>query len=515
MATLSVGIIQHHPSQSNSQGRAAVSITVTYTTSQGNSAVTISATNISVGAISTAGNNASAKTAAKSALTTALSSMTAKLMIYNGATIVSKTGLAPSASYTVSGSTQVNRETSAKTIALDFYGGNKYSVVNITIPALQSWSIVYDGRSGRDIPTTQTKYYGINIKLDNTHHPTKDGYTFRGWAVSEPDAKAGIVSNTYRQGATYNEDNGKNLYAVWELNYNKPTISGVDIERCLQNGQEQDDGGYALVKFNWSVFKTNEARYYGGSNAPYANNTADVNNTTVKINSFTVTPTLTATGGTAIVGNGNFNPDAQYNVSISLADTQQVVTTLADHTTTVTGILSKAKFPIDINADATAIAFLSTAPDDDEGVFSPDMTTEEIQDFVDNLESGGGNGTADRVIEQGTASTAVASNIPATWIYRKWSSGISECFGQVNVDSRTYTANGGYYGFNFNYPPNLFISNPICLEVSGGLSGTVNTDIGFTANNNATQGQTYLINRNGSAVTAAGWVFIHAVGMWK
>ena len=121
----------------------------------------------------------------------------------------------------------------------------------------------------------------------------------------------------------------------------------------------------------------------------------------------------------------------------------------------------------------------------------------------------------DFIVEHGTASTAVAANVPATWIYRKWNSGISECFGQVNVASRTYNASGGSYGFNFNYPPNLFISNPICLEVSGGITGVVNTDIGFTANNNATQGQTYLINRNGSAVTAAGWVFIHAVGKWK
>lgn len=499
MATLSVGIIQHFPSQSNSMGRASVSITVTYTTSQGNSAVTISATNISVGAISTSGSNASAKTSAKSALTTALRSMTAKLMIYNGATIVSKTGLAPSASYTVSGSTQVNRETSAKTIALNFYGGNTFNVVSITIPALQSWSIVYDGRSGRDIPTIQTKYYGINITLDNTHRPTKDGYTFKGWAISEPNAKAGIVSTTYRQGATYSENNGKNLYAVWELNYNKPTISDVDIDRCLQNGQEQDDGGYALVRFNWSVFKTNDAQYYGGSNAPYANNTADINNTTVTINSFTVTPTLTATGGTAIVGDGSFDSDSQYNVSISLADNQQVVTTLANRTTTVTGILSKAKFPIDINTDATAIAFLSTAPDDDEGAF-----------FGKNVDAPSysldGTKIADHVVEQGTS---------GIWTYRKWSSGIAECWGRVTVASRTYAANGGYYNVTGALPTGLFVSgsNPV-LSATGGITSNIQTNIGFTFASDVNI-QTYLINRSASTITNPAWVCWHLTGRWK
>ena len=113
---------------------------------------------------------------------------------------------------------------------------------------------------------------------------------------------------------------------------------------------------------------------------------------------------------------------------------------------------------------------------------------------------------ADSVVEVGTE---------GIWTYRKWNSGIAECWGTVNVASRTYAANGGYYNVGFTYPPNLFNNSPTCVEVSGGLTSTVNTDIGFTGNNNASSGQTYLINRNSGAVTATGWVFVHVIGRWK
>lgn len=122
----------------------------------------------------------------------------------------------------------------------------------------------------------------------------------------------------------------------------------------------------------------------------------------------------------------------------------------------------------------------------------------------------------DYVIEQGTAQTTNSTlSGPINWTYRKWSSGIAECWGSANIASRQYAANGGYYGITFPYPPNLFTTSPSCLEVTGGITTVVQTDIGFTANNGADSGQTYIINRNASAVTNTAWAFIHALGTWK
>lgn len=116
----------------------------------------------------------------------------------------------------------------------------------------------------------------------------------------------------------------------------------------------------------------------------------------------------------------------------------------------------------------------------------------------------------DHVIEQGTTETD--SN---EWIYRRWFSGIAECWGRIDVPTTTYAANGGYKAVGWTYPEDFFASTPVCLEVSGGIQTVVQTNIGFTANNNAATGQTYLINRNASSVSKPGWVFVHAIGTWE
>lgn len=121
----------------------------------------------------------------------------------------------------------------------------------------------------------------------------------------------------------------------------------------------------------------------------------------------------------------------------------------------------------------------------------------------------------DYVIEQGTAKTTHSTSGTTTWTYRKWNSGIAECWGTVNVPSATYAANGGYKSFGFNFPTGLFNVAPTCLTIAGGLSNVVQTDIGFTHIDNNVYGQSYLINRHSSSVTVGGWAYIHVMGTWK
>lgn len=113
---------------------------------------------------------------------------------------------------------------------------------------------------------------------------------------------------------------------------------------------------------------------------------------------------------------------------------------------------------------------------------------------------------ADCIVEQGTSDI---------WTYRKWNSGIAECWGRVSVASRTYTANGGYYNVTGSPPTGLFVSgsNPV-LSATGGITSNVQTNIGFTFASDVNI-QTYLINRNTSAVTNTAWVCWHLTGRWK
>lgn len=113
---------------------------------------------------------------------------------------------------------------------------------------------------------------------------------------------------------------------------------------------------------------------------------------------------------------------------------------------------------------------------------------------------------ADYVVEQGT---------DGIWTYRKWNSGIAECWGQTSVASRQYAANGGYYNVTENLPSGLFNASPNIVIASGRIATVVQTDIGFTSPNDANVIQTYLINRNSSAVTQAGVVYWMVKGRWK
>lgn len=65
-----------------------------------------------------------------------------------------------------------------------------------------------------------------------------------------------------------------------------------------------------------------------------------------------------------------------------------------------------------------------------------DMSSQEVQDFIDSLDVGGGGTAVDLVVEQGTS---------GIWTYRKWSSGIAECWGTYNTGSITFSAFGNIY----------------------------------------------------------------------
>lgn len=245
-------------------------------------------------------------------------------------------------------------------------GGSYTTNASITLYAVwerNSYSVTYNANGGSGAPANQTKYYAIDLAL-SSNAPTFSGYTFKGWATSTANASAGTVN--YAKGATYTGNTALTLYAVWELTYRKPTISNISIERCLQNGSLEDEGDYASVYFEWEVFKSSLARYYGGNTYPYANNS--VSNCTITVGTQTLTPTLSVSEGsdTFVVGSGTFELDTAYDATISITDSQTIV---SNHTTTTGGTLPTAFFPMDFNVDASAVGFFMSAPDDVDGAY--------------------------------------------------------------------------------------------------------------------------------------------------
>lgn len=110
----------------------------------------------------------------------------------------------------------------------------------------------------------------------------------------------------------------------------------------------------------------------------------------------------------------------------------------------------------------------------------------------------------DYIVEQGT---------DGIWTYRKWNSGLLECWGFTSVASNTYSANGGSKQVA-EATPSLFNGAPTNVQASGYISTLIRTSIGYTYANSSWV-QTYLINDNTSSVTADGGVYWELKGTWK
>ena len=93
---------------------------------------------------------------------------------------------------------------------------------------LGPFTITYNANGGTPgTVTSQIKTYGTPITIDSGSEPSREGYTFRGWATS---AKA--TRPTYQIGSTYSTEASVTLYAVWAeqvitISYNKNTDAEV------------------------------------------------------------------------------------------------------------------------------------------------------------------------------------------------------------------------------------------------------------------------------------------------
>ena len=72
-----------------------------------------------------------------------------------------------------------------------------------------TFTITYNANGGTGAPSPQTKESGKALKLSSTE-PTRQGYTFLGWATS-----SGASSAQYNAGSSFTVDANTTLYAVW------------------------------------------------------------------------------------------------------------------------------------------------------------------------------------------------------------------------------------------------------------------------------------------------------------
>lgn len=114
----------------------------------------------------------------------------------------------------------------------------------------------------------------------------------------------------------------------------------------------------------------------------------------------------------------------------------------------------------------------------------------------------GNDALTDYVVEQGT---------DGIWTYRKWNSGIAECWCKKTA---TTTSNGNY-NFNFACPTFFISTQPIYVTGSAWSSGYTTTVIGYTNtaySSGAWRIDAWLVNGNASASCGATF---KVIGKWK
>lgn len=116
----------------------------------------------------------------------------------------------------------------------------------------------------------------------------------------------------------------------------------------------------------------------------------------------------------------------------------------------------------------------------------------------------------DYVIEEGTS---------GIWTYRKWASGVSECWGIYSYTVSSWSSWGSmYYGTEApaqNYPTGLFVAKPVEVATFSFIGGdALMAHMGNTGSSTQT-GRYYPLRPASFGSSATGEISYHAMGRWQ
>lgn len=170
-------------------------------------------------------------------------------------------------------------------------------------------TVSYNANGGTGAPGSQKKIYGSILTLSSAR-PTRDGYVFMGWATSS----AGEVS--YMPGSTYGADVDITLYAVWQIAYIKPTITGLTALRCDSSGTPKSDGTYIKVTGSWQVDRTlNSTNEATSVRIDYQESTSGT-----PVEASETYPNTESGEISAVIGNGKISTGSVYFVIVTITD---------------------------------------------------------------------------------------------------------------------------------------------------------------------------------------------------
>lgn len=151
------------------------------------------------------------------------------------------------------------------------------------------------------------------------------------------------------------------------------------------------------------------------------------------------------------------------------------------------------------------------------------VTPSGFNNNFDKIDTAIQNLKEDYVVAQGTEKTPTGGSMqPVNWHWRKWASGLAECWGETT--STDYSVNNAWSGWAYgvlsrrNYPIE-FIETPIETfghNLVGAVTGNPYSSIaGCIRPATATQTGEYEVYRPSSLQGVVSYMKYHVVGRWK
>ena len=251
---------------------------------------------------------------------------------------------------TRTGYTFLGWSTSSTATTATYAPGDTYSTnSSITLYAVwkaNTYTVSYNANGGSGAPSAQTKTYGVNLTLSSTK-PTRTNYNFLGWGTS-----ASATSVAYAPGASYTANSAITLYAVWELAYTNPRITGVDIRRIHDDWA---DGKYIYVGFSWATdYDVSSILVEWKKTSANTWSSAIVSDETWSTDTVVSSGTSGLVSGTTLGIDGSFtepegiSEEYSYDVRVTVSD--------AYGSTTVSRVVPGKAYPIDFLAGGKGVA---------------------------------------------------------------------------------------------------------------------------------------------------------------
>lgn len=399
-------------------------------------------------------------------------------------------------------------------------------------------------------PTDKTLSYNANLPVGTTGTVTVPGSTTASATASiaissvEPDGsnlippwtfvkwntQANGNGTDYVYGDSYSGTSSQVLYAQWTSDYTPPSwipnVSSLNVIRSDRDGVRDPTGTYLHVDGKVRVYKTG----FVTNNIPQ---TLTCGTLAISQSEFVLDETLTdgseiysfsKTSASQILDAGT-----SYTFTVEFRDT---FITNFYHPTGISAPLTTSKtvgvafITFSTNAKGKSAAFGAQAADTVSGVDNVNNLGPGRLDVYMNAYFNGDavfNGNVSGIPSYTPVDEIVETGTDGDWTYRKWSSGIAECWGSHSWPITWDTWGNTNYGFRtssvgyMTYPDGLF--NAIPKEfVTGSISGGDGI-LAYNPNANITSARTnnYYFIRPVTGWDPAGpaHINVYAVGTWK